>query len=91
MFLREGETGGAGQSKAVGTYADGSTQDLTNQVTYTSDNTAVAKVDASGKVTAGPQPGTATITVTGIVLPGQRPTGASVGSPAAPPGAVTGR
>ncbi len=115
--------GGTGQCKAIGTYADGSTQDLTSQVTYTSDNAAVAKVDANGKITAGPQPGTATITVTvgsvtmtlvvtvtlpsitGIVPPGQRPTGASAGTPAAPPapdnrgsgapaappGAITGR
>ncbi len=56
--------GGTLQCTVTGTYADGATQDLTSQVTYASDNTNMAAVDGTGKITAGPLPGTATITVT---------------------------
>jgi hypothetical protein len=47
---------------ATGTYDDGTTQALTNNVLWASDNSAVANIDSgSGKLTAE-SPGTATIT-----------------------------
>jgi PKD repeat protein len=55
--------GGTQQFTATGTYADGSTQDLTTQVAWTSSSTGVATVDASGLATAV-SAGTATITAT---------------------------
>jgi len=48
---------------ATGTYSDGSTQNLTGQVQWSSSNAQVAMVDANGKVT-GESPGTVTITAT---------------------------
>lgn len=39
------------QLKATGTYADASTADLTDRVTWASSNTAVARVGSSGRVT----------------------------------------
>ncbi len=52
--------GAAQQFAATGTYSDGSTQNLTSQVTWTSSNTAVAAVNASGLAT-GLSAGTTTI------------------------------
>ena len=49
--------------KATGTYSDGSTADITSQVNWTSDNTAIATIDSTGLVT-GVAPGTANITAT---------------------------
>jgi hypothetical protein len=40
------------QFTATGTYSDGSTQTLTSQVTWSSSNTAVASINASGLATA---------------------------------------
>jgi len=48
---------------ATGTYSDGSTQNLSTQVQWSSSNAQVAMVDATGKVT-GESPGTATISAT---------------------------
>jgi hypothetical protein len=46
---------------ATGTFTDGSTQDVTNQVTWTSASVAVATISAAG-VAVGLAPGTSTIT-----------------------------
>jgi len=51
------------QLSAIGSYSDGSTQDLSATVTWSSAATAVAAVDATGKVT-GLAVGSATITAT---------------------------
>ncbi|HET6818277.1 MAG TPA: Ig-like domain-containing protein [Mycobacteriales bacterium] len=51
------------QLTATGTYSDGSTQDLTNGVTWQSDQPSTASVDSAGLVT-GAQQGTATVTAT---------------------------
>jgi len=48
---------------ATGTYSDGSTADVSSQVTWSSDNTAVATIDSSGLATAVAI-GTANITAT---------------------------
>ena len=55
---------------AVGTYADGTTADITAKVTWTSSNTAVAAVFANGAVT-GEGSGTANITaaLSGVTSP----------------------
>jgi len=70
--------GGVEQLTAIGTYSDGSTQNLTNLVTWTSGSSSVATVSASGLVTAvsagnvaiealsGPVNGSAEATVTSI-------------------------
>ena len=55
--------GSQGLLSAVGTYSDGSTANLSNQVTWSSSDTAVATVNAVGLVT-GVGPGPATITAT---------------------------
>lgn len=47
--------------RATGTYADGSTQNVTDQVQWTSSNAQVVMVDGQGNV-KGESPGTATIT-----------------------------
>ncbi|MGI8689019.1 MAG: putative Ig domain-containing protein, partial [Thermomicrobiales bacterium] len=55
-----------GQSVAItatGTFSDGSTQNLSTQVQWSSSNATVAKVDTTGTVT-GESPGTATISAT---------------------------
>jgi hypothetical protein len=44
--------GASQQFTAIGTYSDGSTSNLTSQVTWASDNTSVATITASGLVTA---------------------------------------
>ncbi|MED1642985.1 Ig-like domain-containing protein, partial [Brevibacillus agri] len=49
--------------KVTATYANGSTQDVTTQATYESSHPEVAAVNATGVITAGGTPGTATITV----------------------------
>ncbi|MHB8645608.1 MAG: choice-of-anchor Q domain-containing protein [Thermomicrobiales bacterium] len=52
------KVGQAQPFKAMGAYADNSTVDLTNQVTWSSDNASVATVDTTGKATAqAPGPG----------------------------------
>jgi len=43
--------GGTQQFAATGIYSDGSTSDLTGQVSWTSDSTAVATIDAGGLAT----------------------------------------
>jgi hypothetical protein len=55
--------GASQQFTATGTYSDGSTRDLTCQVTWASDNTSVATISGSGLVTAA-NLGIATITAT---------------------------
>ncbi|MBE0540496.1 MAG: Ig-like domain-containing protein [Verrucomicrobia bacterium] len=45
-------TGGTQPFAATGTYSDGSTQNLTSQVTWTSSSTAVATINAGGVATA---------------------------------------
>ena len=52
--------GGADQFKATGTFSNGSTQDLTSQVAWTSSTTSVATINASGMAT-GVAAGTSTI------------------------------
>lgn len=56
-------TGSTLQLTATGTFADNSTKNLTNQVTWTSGTTSVATVNSTGLVT-GVAAGTSTITVT---------------------------
>jgi uncharacterized protein YjdB len=51
------------QFTATGTYSDNSTQNLTNQVTWASSNTAAATVDNTGLAT-GTATGTASISAT---------------------------
>jgi uncharacterized protein YjdB len=51
------------QFTATGTYSDGTSYDITTQVTWTSSNTSVATVNSSGLATAI-SGGTATITAT---------------------------
>ena len=46
------EAGSTQQFTATGTYSDGSTQDLSSQVSWTSSNTAVATVNESGLASA---------------------------------------
>src|SRR5215475_3378632 len=55
--------GATQQFTATGTYSDGSTQNLTSQVTWASSNTGVAAVSASGLATAEAS-GTTTISAT---------------------------
>ena len=56
-------TGGSQQYTAIGTYSNGSTQNITGQVTWASTNTAVATVNSAGLVTAV-SPGTTAISAT---------------------------
>ncbi len=75
---------------AVGTYADGTTADITSKVTWVSSNTAVAAVFANGAVT-GEGSGTANITaaLSGVTSPSLKLTVKAVSSilvtPAASP------
>ena len=55
--------GATQQFTATGTYSDGSTQNLSNRVTWTSSNTAVATINTNGLAT-GVSAGTATISAT---------------------------
>ncbi|WP_198152144.1 beta strand repeat-containing protein [Granulicella tundricola] len=51
------------QLTATATYSDGSTQDLTNAVTWSSSDPGAVSVNTTGNITAA-QPGTATVTAT---------------------------
>jgi len=64
--------GNTQQFKALGTYSDGSTSDITSQVTWACDNTATATINNSGLAT-GVAAGIANITATldGITSPVQ--------------------
>ncbi len=84
---------------AMGTYADGSTQNLSSQVQWSSDTAGVVTVDAAGKVT-GESPGTGTITATlngvtqrvVVTVAGPTPVGIIVApAPAARPSGATGQ
>src|SRR5262249_14141816 len=44
--------GGTQQFTATGVFADGSTENITNQVSWTTNNRAVANISATGKVNA---------------------------------------
>jgi type II secretory pathway component GspD/PulD (secretin) len=65
--------GGTQQFAAIGTFSDGSTQDISSNVTWASSNTAVAGVGAQTGLATGVGPGTTQVTATL----------GSVGSPAA--------
>jgi uncharacterized protein YjdB len=60
------------QFKAVGTYSDGATTDITGQVTWASDNTTAATIDNSGLAT-GIEAGMANVTASlnGVTSPAQ--------------------
>ncbi len=60
------------QFKAIGTYSDGATADITSRVAWTSDNTAAATIDNTG-LAAGVEAGIANITaaLAGITSPAQ--------------------
>ena len=66
---------------ALGTYADGTTADITSKVTWVSSNTAVAAVFANGAV-SGEGSGTANITaaLSGVTSPGLKLTVKAVSS-----------
>ncbi|MBP1752651.1 MAG: hypothetical protein H6Q57_1487, partial [Geobacteraceae bacterium] len=57
------QTGATQQFTATGSYSDGSTQNITTQVTWASTNTAVATINAAGLAT-GVSAGTSTIRAT---------------------------
>jgi trimeric autotransporter adhesin len=59
--LPSGETQ---QLTATGDYSDGSTADLTKQVTWSTSDSSIASVSSKGLVTAGSSTGPATITAT---------------------------
>jgi hypothetical protein len=75
---------------ALGTYADGTTADITAKVTWTSSNTAVAAVFANGAAT-GEGSGTANITaaLSGVTSPGLKLTVKAVSSILITPAAST--
>jgi hypothetical protein len=68
-----GETtvGGAHQFSAIGTYSDGSTEDLTSLVQWDTSNAAVATVDANGLATAI---GAGAAAILASITPGTRST-----------------
>jgi hypothetical protein len=72
--------GATQQFKATGTFQDGSTQDVTSQVTWTSSNTA-ATITTSGLVT-GQNVGGATIVATSGTVSGSIATSISAANPA---------
>jgi hypothetical protein len=78
------------QLAALGTYADGTTADITAKVTWTSSNTAVAAVFANGAAT-GEGSGTANITaaLSGVTSPGLKLTVKAVSSILITPAAST--
>jgi predicted outer membrane repeat protein len=89
--------GGTVAVRAVGGFSDGSTQDLTASVQWTSSDTTKAIVDAAGNVT-GVSPGSATVTATTnaisghatITIPGGTALGiAPVAAPGSRPGGAT--
>ncbi len=55
-------TGGTQQFLGIGTFSDGTFQDLTKSVTWQSSNTGIATINTSGLATAGTATGTTTIT-----------------------------
>jgi hypothetical protein len=57
-------SGGTQQFTATGTFADGSTSDLTSQVTWTSSNTAALTISTSGLATAQTVTAAQTVNVT---------------------------
>jgi hypothetical protein len=57
------QTGATQQFTATGTYSNGSTQNITSQVTWASSNTTVATINSSGLATASAT-GTSTISAT---------------------------
>lgn len=86
--------GGTVAVRAIGGFSDGSTQDLTASVQWSSSDTTKVIVDASGTVT-GISPGSATITATANAVSGHAtitvPAGAAVGvAPVAAPGSRPG-
>jgi uncharacterized protein YjdB len=62
--------GGTQQFTAVGGYSDGSFQDLTDRVRWSSSDARVARIDRSG-LALGVRSGTATITATDGAVSGQ--------------------
>jgi hypothetical protein len=64
--LPQGETE---QLTATGTYSDGSTQNLTPSITWTSSSSTIAAVSATGAILAN-TPGTATITAAAVSVSG---------------------
>ena len=52
------------QFSAIGTFNDGSTQDLTGEATWTSSDTSVAKIGVNSGLAKGIAPGSCTITAT---------------------------
>ena len=64
--------GASQQFTATGTYSDGSTQSLSNRVTWTSSNTGVATINTSGLATGGSN-GTTTISATLGSVTGRAP------------------
>src|SRR6266567_323928 len=80
------------QFSAVGTFNDGSTHDLTNQVTWTSSDTAVAAIGKTNGIAKGLTAGTATISAAVGALSASADltvTNATVTSIAVPPTART--
>jgi len=75
-------TGASDQFHATGTYSDGSSQDLTSLVTWTSSATDVATIDRTGLAT-GLTGGTTTITATSGITQGTATL--TVTSPTQPP------
>jgi hypothetical protein len=59
--------GAGGQFTYVGTFSDGSTQNLTAAATWSSSNAAAATIGATGQVTSA---GLGTTTITGTIAPG---------------------
>ena len=55
---------GAQQFHAIGTFSDGTTQDISADVSWTSSNTAAATIGAQNGLAQGQAPGTAQITAT---------------------------
>jgi hypothetical protein len=77
-----------GQFIAIGTLATGATEDLTNQVTWSSSDVKVATVNSSGLVT-GLNPGTTTITAIATVSGSAVTTATATFSESVNPGAGT--
>jgi hypothetical protein len=66
------QTGATQQFTATGTYSDSSTQNITNQVTWTSSNTSVATINAAGLAT-GVAAGSTTISAAQGTVTGSQP------------------
>lgn len=96
IITTTGKVGQTGQATATATFADGSTQDVSGQATWSSSDPNIATVDNTGKVTFKGQ-GTVTITATlgGVTKSVQVTVGAGtpvgvapVPAPASRPGAA---